>query len=137
MEKRGIIHESTHTCTESGFNFIEGGEDAVCEVVFPKIFPDVLSGIEFWAVGREEEKFHRGWDSEVMSTVPARAVEEHEAKIPGELLGCVSKEDRHHLCVYPWHEEGAESAVVRRDGGKTIDELPDHLPSHLRTFRQR
>lgn len=59
--------------------------------------------------------------------MPARAVKNHQNFVVGILGGDLCEEDAHRIGIDLIGDQRGELSVVRRDGGKGIEVLPDML----------
>ena len=93
------------------FEGIEAIEDAIVEILFPKIVPEVFLRIQFGEVRREEQQAKIVREMEVLGFVPAGAIEDHDDIVVRVATGNLVEEDLHALGIDVRQYPAVESAL--------------------------
>jgi hypothetical protein len=72
-----------------------------------------------------------------VTQMPSGSVHSHHNTRGRQFCSHVREQERHPLAIGIGHNQGADMASVRADGGKDIEGFPDHVPGHDRAERLR
>ena len=94
------------------------------ELVAAQIFPDIFDRVEFWRIGRQQDKGGVIWNDQIETVMPARAVEEQRRmRAWRDGFTDLRKMFVHGVCVGVGHDDPSAHSTVRANGAEQIGPL--------------
>jgi len=107
------LFQRLESIDEDTFDRIQALEDLVWEPLFTDLFPEVLYGIEFRAIGWQEDDPHIRGNLEVLGSVPSGFIHYHEDEIVGMTLRHFREKQRHGVCINHGKNQRIQNAISR------------------------
>ena len=100
---------------------IVGGEHAVGEPVVAHKLPDVLDGVELWALGWQRDDADVVGHDELSGHVPTGLIHQHDrVSAGGDGEGDFGKMQGHHLCIAEGQNKAGTLALLGADRAEDV-----------------
>lgn len=98
---------------------IKRGVEAVVKVLLAQLFPQMLNGVDFWAVGGLLDQANVAWDDQLSGAMPPGLIDLHHDEIVRESLAEVLQEETHRRRVRGRQNQGDEPSERSAKAAKT------------------
>ncbi len=102
---------------------IKRGIEVVVKILLAYFFPQMLNGVDFWAVGGLLDQANVAWDDQLSGAMPPSLIDLHHNEIVSESLAEVLQEEIHRHRVSGRQNQGDKPSERRRESSKDIHRL--------------
>ncbi len=134
-ETFAVVCQPRQPCLKLGDDPLHGIKDAIGELLFPKLIPDVLLWVEFWRIPRQAVEPDVLRDTQFLGSVRTGSVQNHDEEFVGVRLADLSEELIHPLGVHLRANFPVQFSLERTDRPVNIDKLPFVTIGNLRAQR--